>query len=452
MIQSDPRSDSWKRALSAFIWTLIVFGGLCCFYLYFSTLRALVSRTAIPFVENVAKAGTIQGRAPEQALPDIEEEKERINILLLGIDQREGDAGSWRTDTMILISVDPATNSAAMLSIPRDLWVTIPGYGESRINMAHYLGDAHGYPGGGVALAKKTVWYALGVPVHYYVRVNFSGFEEIVDAIGGVTINVDRAIHDESYPDGNYGTIVLDIPAGVQHMDGAMALQFARSRHGTGDYDRMGRQQQVIMAVRDKVLSLDMPISSIPKLVELAGEMVKTDLTLDEIMALAEIAKRVERSNIQSGIIDDNMTTTVITPEKWMVEVPDWAKVRQLVDDLFPALAPSAAPTPSLVKAQLVSEGARIEIQNGTLVTDLANDAAQALRAKGFNVVRIDNADRFDHDSTLIICYADMPYTIDRLADELDVPGEGVRHEIRPSGADIDVRIVLGRDMALVEP
>ena len=236
---------------------IFVSGALYSAYLYFSTIRALASRTTLPFVDNVAPEAIPQGRAPEQELPNIESRKERVNILLLGIDQRDNkvDKGPWRTDTMILVSIDPATRSASMLSIPRDLWVTIPGYGENRINTAHATGDIRKYPGGGVALAKKTVWYTFGVPVHYYVRINFVGFEKMIDAIGGITIDVESAIHDDSYPDQNYGTMVVDIPAGVQHMDGKTALQYARVRHGRNDFDRMKRQQQVILAARDACVS-----------------------------------------------------------------------------------------------------------------------------------------------------------------------------------------------------
>jgi len=267
-----------------------------------------------------------------------------VNILLLGIDQREIEKGPWRTDTMLLVSIDPATEAAVMLSIPRDLWVTIPGYGESRINEAHYWGDAKKYPGGGPALAKKTVWYALGVPVHYYVRINFAGFEKLVDAIGGLTIDVKKPIHDEEYPDNTYGTMVIDIPAGVQNMNGQRALQYARSRHGTSDFDRMTRQQAVLLAARDKILSLDVPIIRIPELLRIAGNAVQTDMTVDEIMLLGRIAKGIARDEYQQGLIDSSMTTTVVTPQGWMVEVADWNKVRKLVDSLFPAPTPSAVP------------------------------------------------------------------------------------------------------------
>ncbi|MBC7238053.1 MAG: LCP family protein, partial [Chloroflexi bacterium] len=293
----------------------------------------------------------------------------------------------------------------------------------------------------------RTVWYALGVPIHYYVRINFSGFEKLIDAIGGLTIEVAKPIHDEQYPDANYGTMVVDIPAGIQHMDGKTALQYARSRHGSDDFDRMARQQQVILAARDKALSLDIPISRIPKLLELVGDAVQTDLTLEEIMALAEIAKRIERKNIRHGVIDGSMTTTVIRPTGAMVEVAHWDEVQKLVDELFPAPVPQTVPSPSLARAQLMSEGARISLQNGTLTPGLAQETAEALREKSFNVVRYDNADRFDHAETIIVQYSEARYTVEALASELGVKPENI-HKAEPIDPEIDILIILGRDYA----
>ena len=337
------------KVLGRLLMVLIVSGAIYSGYFFFSTVRALVAQAPLPFAERVVQAKPIQEQEPEtqqEEPPEIVEKQERVNILLLGIDQRENDPGPWRTDTMILVSVDPNSKSAAALSIPRDLWTTIPGFGENRINTAHYQGDAHDYPGGGVALAKKTVWHALGIPVHRYVRINFTGFEELIDAIGGLTVDVEKAIHDDTYPDSNYGTMIIDIPAGVQHMDGKIALQYARSRHGSNDFDRMARQQKVLMAARDKALSLDFPLSRIPQLVAILGDSVKTDLTLDEILALAELGRQIKREDVRFGIIDDSMTNTVITPQKAMVEVADWDKVRQLLDELLPAAVP-VLPAPS---------------------------------------------------------------------------------------------------------
>ncbi len=152
--------------------------------------------------------------SPGEPIPTWEG-KERVNILVMGIDARPGEEGPWRTDTMMVLTVDPLTLSAGMLSIPRDLWVPIPGYGEGRINTANYLGDAYDYPGGGPALAARTVQYNLGVPIHHYVRVDFSAFVHLVDLIGGIDIYVPEEINDPWYPGPNYDYDPLVYPGGM---------------------------------------------------------------------------------------------------------------------------------------------------------------------------------------------------------------------------------------------
>jgi LCP family protein required for cell wall assembly len=172
---------------------------------------------------------------------------------------------------MLVVSVDPESKSAGMLSMPRDLWVEIPGDGMDRINTAYMYGDLNQSPGGGPALAKKTVQYNLGEPIHYYVRVNFQVFQQVIDLMGGVDIYVEHDINDPLYPDMNYGYDPLRIPSGWQHMDGALALKYARTRHGSSDFERMHRQQQVMLAVRDKVTQLQL----LPKLLPRALEMLR---------------------------------------------------------------------------------------------------------------------------------------------------------------------------------
>ena len=233
-------------------------------------------------------------------------------------------------------------------------------------------------------------------------------------------------------------------------MDGVTALQFARSRHGTGDFDRMARQQTVILAARDKVMSANILLSSLPKMLEIAGDSVKTDLSLEQMFMLAEMAQGIDRDSIRHGVIDSSMTTTVTTPEGWMVEVADWDMVREMVDDLFPAPVPSVAPTPSLTKAQLTSEKARIVVQNGTLTADLAKNTTESLRSMGFNVVRYENADRFDHQQTRIITYTDKPYTVGALQQQFGIRDELVFAET--ISGDYEIVLIIGRDLAQSTP
>lgn len=145
------------------------------------------------------------------------------------------------------------------------------------------------------------------------------------------------------------------------------------------------------------------------------------------------------------------MTSTVVTPQNWMVEVADWEQVRKLVDELFPTVAPSAVPTPSLVRAQIASENARIELQNGTLIADLAQKTAQRLRDDGLNVIRYDNASRLDYAETAVFVYTDKRYTAQALAEQLHVKESNIRYE-QGGDMDIDIRVVLGQDYASSQP
>ena len=237
----------------------------------------------------------------------------RVNILLLGIDERESEQGPWRTDTMILLSIDPAARTAAVLSIPRDLWVTIPGYDfEARINTAHFYGDLRGYPGGGPVLAMATVQAVFDLPIQYYVRFDFAGFEKLIDAIGGIDLNVETPIDDPLYPDSGYGYEPLHIDAGLQHMDGQLALKYARTRHGgLEDFDRMRRQQQVIMAVRDKVTRANMAptiMTQIVPLLQAMGSTFKTNFTPDQLVRLIQLGTQIDPRRIQTRAIEPAMT------------------------------------------------------------------------------------------------------------------------------------------------
>jgi LCP family protein required for cell wall assembly len=381
---------------------------------------------------------------------------ERINVLLMGIDQRENEDGPWRTDTILVLTLDPVTMTGGMLSIPRDLWVPIPGYEEGRINTAHYIGEIDDYPGGGPALAVKTVQYNLGVTIHHYARVNFTAFEEIVDMIGGIDVYVEEEIDDPTYPDENYGYDPLYIPAGEQHLDGEMALKYARTRHsGGGDFDRAKRQQQVMMAIFKKVTRLDMLPQLAPKAPELwrtLQDSITTDLSLEQIIALARLASQVDPEDIQHEVINEEYTEFWTTPDKQQVLIPVREKIRELRDKIFTAELPrpeaTAEAKPEATSdptALLEEEAATIEILNGTTRGGLAGRTSEYLQEKGLDITHIGNAESTNITDTLIVAYTSKPYTASYLAQLLSLPDSAVVNGSDPA-SEYDISIILGSD------
>ncbi|HST06101.1 MAG TPA: LCP family protein [Chloroflexia bacterium] len=243
----------------------------------------------------------------------------RFNVLVLGTDMRPGDTEHTpRSDTILLANIDTISHTVRIMSIPRDLIVTIPGYGENKINAAYVFGEYYHEPGGGPALAVQTVSDLFNVPVDYYVTLNFDGFRSIVDAVGGIAVDVPYSIDDDSYPDDQdgdpNGTITVHFDAGWQFMDGKTALRYARTRHADNDFARSRRQLQVIMAVRQKALSLDL-LPSIPSLMDQLGGLVQTNIPFDQQLGLAQLGFNMSASDIITSSIDDTMISPDYLPD-----------------------------------------------------------------------------------------------------------------------------------------
>lgn len=225
------------------------------------------------------------------------------NILLIGTD-RPIDEGAGRSDTIMILSINDNEPTASLLSIPRDLYVYIPGGTMSRINTAMSRGDTINYPGGGVALLKQTILYNFGVPIHYYARVDFDGFKDVVDAIGGVDIAVscqltdwrlispELDIHDED----SYERFTLE--PGVHAMDGDFALWYARSRVTTSDFDRGRRQQQLLRGMLNRGVDLGL-VTQVPSLYTALRDSVDTDLDIGRIFRIASLAPQIRESGVQ---------------------------------------------------------------------------------------------------------------------------------------------------------
>ncbi len=256
---------------------------------------------------------------------------DRVTVLLLGADTRAGEQiNQPRTDTLMLLQLNPETGQASILSIPRDLYVEVPNYGLQRINTAYVLG--------GGPLAVQTVEYNLGVRIDYYALVRFQVVIDLIDEIGGVTVDVPYTINDPTFPDLAYGYDPLYIEAGTHTFNGYDALRYARTRHGDSDYERARRQQQVLLAAKDKVTSLDMLptlVSRAPALYESASENITTNMSLEQMIQLATSAAEIDQENIRNCVIDQRYIQGYRTPAGAAVSIPDRERIGSLIAYAF---------------------------------------------------------------------------------------------------------------------
>jgi LCP family protein required for cell wall assembly len=405
-------------------------------------------------------------------LPNYEQD-DRVNILLLGIDSRPTESIA-RSDTMILVTIDPSAKTAGMLSIPRDLYVYIPGYGEDRINKAYFFGEKDDYPGGGPALAMKTIQETLGVPIHFYAQVDFQGFRDAVDTLGGIDIYVPETIDDPNFPDDDFGYDPLYIEAGQHTLNGHDALRYARTRVTPGsDFSRAWRQQAVLFAIRDKALQLNM-VSKVPELWSTMDNTVETNLQLVDIVELSQLAREIDPDNIKTAVIDQKMTIDHRTETGALVLLPVEDKIQALVDEIFESPQQPQGPTQAEIEAAateaaqaaalqeeeqrweemklfISQENARVIVQNGTATPDLASPVALYLKEQGFNVTRFGLADAA-YPHTVIVVYDDRKqYTLQVLTALFEVEPENVRRS--PSlKSEVDFRVLVGDDFDLELP
>jgi LCP family protein required for cell wall assembly len=261
----------------------------------------------------------------------------------LGTDRRGSASDTDNTDTLMLLHLDPGARRAVILSIPRDLYVEIPGHGEGRINTAYAKGEQDGT--GGLALARQAISATVSVPVQHVVLLDFRAFVALVDAIGGVDVDVPSAISDPTYPDSGTGFDPFYLSAGQQHLDGATALKYARTRATPGgDFDRGARQRQLMLAISHRITNLDLLpdlISRSPYLWSSLRNAVETDLTLGQMVDLAVLASRVPADRIVTAGVDQSCTRFWTTPSGADVLILDAGATETLITELF--APPSAA-------------------------------------------------------------------------------------------------------------
>jgi LCP family protein required for cell wall assembly len=425
----------------------LLIGGVVLALAFLATWLALV---IVVRVEDLLAPGQLN-LGGLSVLPGVDDDDEvstpqgRLNILVLGMDRRpnEGDTPT-RTDTMFVLTIDPATKRGGILSIPRDLWVEIPypdqpGYFEGKINGVFVNGEALGYEGGGPALVRRVIQRELNIPIDHYILIDFDAFIQVIDDLGGIDVDVPEVLDDPTFSEteqpGDYTP--LHFEPGMTHMDGQTALDYSRSRTGTSDLDRIRRQQLVIFAALDKAVSLNL-LTKAPELWQTYKDAIQTDINDVQIPGYAALARDVPPERIY-GLTLGNATVSSFV-EGQSVLLADDVLVQQMVDALFS-------------DDLLSEEGAVVEVQNGSGVNDLAAEVVHFLTGIGFNETSLsaqDVTDSLAHPETEIVDFTNKPNTTQRLASALGVPAERVR-AAGPQDANLrvsqaDVVVILGSD------
>lgn len=410
-----------------------------------------------------ASTSTPEPEAPPETDYPTWDGASRINILFVGFrggDPREEDC-PFCTDTLILFTVDPVTKTAGMLSIPRDLWVNIPGFGYSRINTAWTLGRGSKLPGGGPALTMKTISHTIGVPVDYYVQVDFDTFIDIIDMLGGVDIYNDETLILDPVSHGKDFPQVKLTCCGMRHLRGRVALAYARCRHEEkgctdGDVGRARRQQKVIFGIRDKVLDPQ----NFPKLFAKAPELyntfsngIHTNLSLPDAMKLAVLVRDIPKENIKNAVIDNKMTimdSTILGGMNASILRPLPDKIRVLRDEIFSssgALGPISVGDPV---ALMQADGAHIRVLNGTSTAGFDSLTTNYFLQLGVPVTETGTAKAISR--TMIILYSPKLYTLRYLVDVLGVTSS-TQILIRPDPTEnVDIEVRLGKDWVTKMP
>jgi LCP family protein required for cell wall assembly len=387
---------------------------------------------------------------PQGPIPDPWDGASRVTVLVMGLDYNDWRAGEGppRTDTLILLTLDPLSKTAGMLSIPRDLWVSIPGFDYGKINTAYQLGEAYKLPGGGPGLVMDTVERLIGVPIQYYAQIDFYVFVRFIEEIHGVKLNVPEEIYIDIYDD-DKGKI--RVKPGLQVLPGEHALAYARARNTEGaDFDRAQRQQQVIMGIRDRLLEptvISELISKAPGLFNEFSSGINTNFSFDEAMKLGWLVQQISTEDIYRGIIGEEQVNFGKSPDGLDVLKPLPDQIRLLRDEIF---APSGSISPYAdanlePQTLMAEENAAISILNGTFTPGLAGRTSEYLQSLGASVITVNDASEKPYAYTIIHDHTGNPYTVQFLVDLMNISKFRVLSRFAPD-SQVDVTVIIGND------
>ncbi len=374
------------------------------------------------------------------------QDEDRINILLLGMGG-EGHPGPYLTDTIMIVSLRPSDNKVSMISVPRDLSVPMPGHGWKKINFANHFGEMKESKSG-AKFATEVISKTFEIPIHYYVRVDFAGFRNLIDELGGIKINVENSFVDYQFPTDNFGMQTVNFEQGLQKMDGNDALNYARSRHGTNgensDFARSKRQQKVLEAVKEKALSFTTFLSykKISAILDLYNDRVSTNLSTWEIFSFVKMAKQIDQDNITNIVLDNGnqgplYSTNINGAYLLLPKDMSFTQLRQIAKHVFDP-----------EKQKIAQEITTVEIQNGTRIEGLAYQASVQLKNNGYKVLKISNADVQNYEHTVIYDLTDGAKA-DKLTDlqtKLNAIIATTNPDDLTKASDSDFLIILGQD------
>ncbi len=464
--------------------TLLLIG-----FIVFLCLGAIITHVIIATDDTVTGPGLhlLQAKRPTGILGKLKEfifhkgenldglTDDRINILILG-EGGPGHDGPYLTDTIIIASIKPSTNQVAMVSIPRDLVVNIPGYGLRKINNANAFAEMK-VSGSGPATVQNVIQNTFDIPIHYYVRVDFAAFEELIDKVGGVKIEVDNSFTDYEYPiKGREDAIpissrykVLKFTSGIQYMDGKTALEYARSRHGDNgegsDYARSRRQQKVLLALKDKLLSFQTLANpgTINNILTTIDANILTNLSISDMITFAGMAAELNTKEIINVPLDDSPTghlhsgydaigAFVLTPK-----TGNFDEITTAIKNIFDATSTTSITKMTETKTPIQetlpvntnkTASATVEVHNGTWAPGLAAQIKTRLTQKQFVVQTIGNSiNRPQTKSGIYIVSnsADLE-KVKQLREELNIPVQ----KTVPTGENYanttDILVILGED------
>ncbi len=397
---------------------------------------------------DVPAEATPEIAVPEATLPAWDGSS-RVTLLFIGLDERDWEvgAGAPRSDTMMLFTIDPVSKTAGMLSIPRDLWVNIPGLWYSKINTAYAYGEARKLPGGGPGLAIKTVEQFIGVPIQYYAQVDFIAFEEAIDALGGLYLCPGERITID--PIGPKPPV--KIGPECRKYWGYEVLGYVRNRKTSGgDIDRANRQQQVVMALVEQVFSpqnFPSMVSRAPQVYAEAESGLRTNLSFDDALKLGMLLSQIPREDIKHGVIDYSMavldSVIVGDGQKASILKPYPDQIRLLRDEIFSATGPLSPMASGDPAALMREDAARVRVVNGTKTAGLSEQIGQYLLAQGMQIVEMSAYSERRYDRTVIVVYGTKLYTLRYLVSvfEIDPPNRIVFSPDPEASVDIEVRV-----------